>query len=183
MNLRAYSAEKDFSIIKDWITDERTHAMWCANKTSFPIQKESFEGMMADLADKFGDSPFVAVDEKGEPTGFFCYSVNNDTKEGMLKFVMVDPERRGKGLGREMIRAATAHAFDKTGATTVQLMVFSVNERARHCYESVGFKERRTETGAFSYHDEVWDRCNMVLKNPREISAQNPWESISLAEY
>jgi hypothetical protein len=29
--------------------------MWCANKTSFPIQKESFEGMMADLADKFGD--------------------------------------------------------------------------------------------------------------------------------
>ena len=134
MNLRAYSAEKDFSIIKDWITDERTHAMWCANKTSFPIQKESFEGMMADLADKFGDSPFVAVDEKGEPTGFFCYSLNNDTKEGMLKFVMVDPERR-------------------------------------------------TETGAFSYHDEVWDRCNMVLKNPREISAQNPWDSISLDDY
>ena len=59
-----------------------------------------------------------------------------------------------------MIRAATAHAFDKTGATTVQLMVFSVNERARHCYESVGFKERRTETGAFSYHDEV---CNVVI--------------------
>ena len=59
MNLRAYSAEKDFSIIKDWIIDERTHAMWCANKTSFPIQKESFEGMMADLADKFGDSVVV----------------------------------------------------------------------------------------------------------------------------
>ena len=41
------------------------------------------------------------------------------------------------------------------------------NERARKCYESVGFKERETTPGAFKYKDETWGRCNMVIVNPK----------------
>ena len=103
MNIREYKADKDFSIIQNWITDERTHAMWCANKTSFPLQRESFDRLIKDITERCGDRPFVAVDDDGSIVGFYCYSINKDTYEGMLKFVMVDPQKRGKGLGREMI--------------------------------------------------------------------------------
>ena len=165
MNIREYNADKDFSIIKDWITDERIHAMWCANRTSFPLQKESFDSMLKDIAEKCGDRPFVALDDEGTVEGFFCYSLNNDTNEGMLKFVMLDPAKRGKGRGREMVFHAVQYAFEETGAAAVQLMVLSANSRARKCYESEGFKERHIQKGAFTFGDEVWDRCNMVIEH------------------
>lgn len=164
MNIREYNEDKDFSIIKDWITDERLHAMWCANRTSFPLQQESFDSMLKDIADKCGDRPFVALDDEGTVEGFFCYSLNNDTNEGMLKFVMLDPAKRGKGLGREMVCRAVQYAFEDSGAAAVQLMVLSANARARKCYESAGFKERHIQKGAFTFGDEVWDRCNMVIE-------------------
>ena len=183
MNIREYNVDKDFPVIRDWITDERTHAMWCANRTDFPLQKESFDLLLNDMAERFGDKPYVAVDGDGTVEGFFCYSLNQDTQEGMLKYVMVDPARRGRGLGREMIRHAVQYAFDLTGADAVHLMVFSANERARKCYESVGFTERHRQEGAVSYDDEDWDRINMVLTKGKDMSDQNPWEKISLDDY
>ena len=175
MKIREYIEDKDFPIMKDWITDERTHAMWCANRTAFPLQKESFRQLLDDIAERCGDRAFVATDEDGKLEGFFCYSINKDTGEGMLKFVMVDPARRGKGLGREMIRNAVQYAFDETGASVVQLMVFSVNERAGKCYKSVGFTERQRQEKAFSHNGEEWDRINMVMKKTEDKSGHALW--------
>ena len=31
MKIRAFDFDDDFDAIKTWITDERTHMMWCAN--------------------------------------------------------------------------------------------------------------------------------------------------------
>ena len=43
LSIRPYNPEGDFDVIKSWISDERTHAMWCANRTAFPIQKDAFQ--------------------------------------------------------------------------------------------------------------------------------------------
>ena len=87
MKLREYNLEKDFDTIKNWISDERTHALWCAN-------------------------------------------------------------------------------------------------RAKKCYESVGFRERHTDPDAFHYLNESWGRCNMVIENKQCIDQfDNPWKEISLDDY
>lgn len=91
MRLRPYIECKDYDEIKDWITEERTHAMWCANLIKFPIEKGDFERVMKEAAERFGDSPYVATSDDGELIGFFCYSTNLETNEGMLKFVMTNP--------------------------------------------------------------------------------------------
>ena len=36
MKLTAFDPDRDFDKIKDWITDERTHSMWCGRNFSFP---------------------------------------------------------------------------------------------------------------------------------------------------
>lgn len=162
MKIRRYKFD-DFESIKDWITDERTHAMWCANRISFPLQIEGFHRFLDDILSKNGDYPFVAVDDSGAVEGFFCYSLNRGTNEGMLKFVMVDPLKRGLGLGKEMIRLAVRYAFDNTDADAVRLMVFSENKRAMRCYESVGFTIRHIDNAVFRYNDEAWSRCNMII--------------------
>ena len=164
MRLRPFIPCCDFDEIKNWISDERTHAMWCANLIKFPIEKENFDQVMLEAAIRFGDSPYVATTDDGKVVGFFCYSVNISTNEGMLRFIMVDPSQRGKGLGKAMLRLAVEYAFDITKADAVQLNVFLKNTRAKKCYESLGFAGRKTEAGAFIFKDETWDRCNMVIK-------------------
>ena len=164
MRLRPFRPCCDFDEIKNWISDERTHAMWCANLIKYPIEIDNFDNAMLEAATRFGDSPYVATADDGKVIGFFCYSVNISTNEGMLKFVMVDPSHRGKGLGKAMLKLAIEYAFNITKVATVQLNVFPENVRAYKCYESVGFAARKTDTGAFNFKDESWDRCNMVMK-------------------
>lgn len=164
MRLRPFVLNKDFDAIKDWSTDERVHAMWCANKMKYPLEKENFAEALDGMFDLHGDCPFVALDDDGRIVGFICCSVSFETNEAMLAFVMIDPSQRGKGYGREMISLAAKYCTEILKAEAVQLNVFTVNERAKKCYESVGFTERRTDPDAFPYKDEKWGRCNMVYK-------------------
>lgn len=168
MKLRPFDLQTDFDEIKNWITDERTHAMWCANLIKYPLEKDDLERSLRELSDRCGDTPYAATTDDGKAVGFFCYSVNSVTNEGMLKFVMVTPELRGQGLGKEMVRLACKFAFEKTTANLIQLNVFSENIRAQKCYESVGFTVRNTDADAFCFKDESWARINMTI-SPEKI--------------
>ena len=163
MRLRPYIPSRDFDAIKNWVTDERTNALWSANYAPFPIEKTAFDKFLADMYTKHGDCPFVATTDDGTVVGFICCGVSFGTNEAMLAFVMIDPSQRGKGYGREMIKLAAKYCIEILKADAVQLNVFTVNEKARKCYESAGFTERITTPGAFAYKDEKWGRCNMVF--------------------
>ncbi len=164
MRLRPYIPSHDFDAIKNWVTDERTNAMWSANHAPYPLEKNVFEQFLADMYIRHGDCPFVATTDDGTVVGFICTSINYDNNEAMLAFVIIDPAQRGNGYGREMIQLASEYCTDILKADAVQLNVFTVNERARKCYESAGFTERRITPDAFPFGDEMWGRCNMVLK-------------------
>lgn len=163
MQIRPY-IKSDFDEIRNWITDDRTHALWCANLIRYPLEKENFEDKLAEMSLKYGDTPYVAIDDEGKAVGFFCYSANLDTNEGMLKFVMVSPAFRGRGYGREMVALAVKNAFETTKVDMVHLNVFSNNTKARNCYLSVGFSERSITDKVFRFNDEMWGRCNMAIR-------------------
>ena len=42
MVIRSFEIDRDFEYISNWISDERTHAMWCANLIHYPLEKENF---------------------------------------------------------------------------------------------------------------------------------------------
>ena len=161
MRIRPYQ-NKDFDIISQWITDERSHALWCANLMPYPLEKNSFDALLQEAEERCGDSPFVATTNDGQVVGFFCFSVNLHTNEGMLKFVVIDNTMRNKGYGCEMLKLAIKYAFEIAKADAVHLNVFPENPGAKKCYEKVGFKERTLTENAFSFKDESWGRCNMI---------------------
>ncbi len=162
MRIRPY-LNKDFDMISQWITDERTHALWCANLVAYPLEKKGFDDLLQQMEERFGDSPFVATTDDGKVVGFFCFSVDLNTNEGMLKFVVIDNSIRNKGYGCEMLKLAVKYAFDIAKADAVHLNVFSENLGAKKCYQKVGFKERTLTENAFSFKDELWGRCNMII--------------------
>ena len=163
MRLRPYVHSRDFDKIKDWLADERTHAMWCANRMRFPLEKTNFSDALNEMFDMHGDCPFVATEDDGTVVGFIICSVNLGSNEAMLKFVVVDPSQRGKGYGKEMVRLAAQYAYDIAKVGLVHLNVFTANAAARKCYESAGFTERNTTPDAFAYKGESWGRCNMTI--------------------
>lgn len=163
MRIRPYIPSKDYEYISKWIDNERTHAFWCANLLPYPITRNSFHNLLKRNAMDWTDSAYVATENNGQPIGFFCYSVNPTDNIGFLKFVIVDPSKRGKGYGKEMLKLALRYAFQITGAAAVQLNVFIENATAKQCYEKVGFAERKFEKDVFPYKDELWSRYNMII--------------------
>ncbi len=164
MRLRLFDPGTDFETIRGWIAGERAHALWCANRFRYPLDQEDFTGVLAGTAHGAGNTPFVAVGGDGAAVGFFCYSLDKASKEGKLKFIVVAPECRGRGIAAEMLRLAADYAFGETGAESISLSVFPVNARAKRCYEKAGFAERSTVDRAFGFGDESWGRCDMVLR-------------------
>lgn len=175
MRLRAFIQDTDFEVIRNWITDERMHALWCGNRFSYPLEKDDFCRVVRDFSIQHGDSPFVMTGDDGKVTGFFCYSLNPETGISMLKFVMVDPALRGRGTGKTMLKLAVEYAFSVTKAEAVQLVVFPVNTPAVRCYESAGFVALRTDTGVFRFRDEAWDRCRMEIRKDHERKESNDY--------
>ena len=163
MKLRRFVLDEDVDRMKNWISDERTHAMWCANLIEYPINKNNMVRGLKAASDRYGDEPYVATTDDGLVVGFFCYSYNQESREGMLAFVVVDPKVRGKGLAVEMLKLAVAQAFENPETAAVQLNVFAENIRAKKCYEKAGFVQRNLTPDAFTYKDECWGRCNMVI--------------------
>lgn len=163
MRIRPYIESKDYQYLEKWIDNEKSHALWCANVIPYPVTKENFHNFLAKNAMEREESAYVATEDDGKLIGFFCYSINIQDNAGFLKFVIIDNKLRGNGCGQEMLSLALQYAFRITGVNSVELNVFDENIAAKQCYKKIGFTERNITKNAFTYKDELWDRCNMVI--------------------
>ncbi len=149
MRLRPYRKSTDFEYIKKWITDERTHALWCANLIPYPLRAEGLHKVLEQNEKDLGECAYTFINGIGHPIGFCAYSINEDDNSGFLKFVLIDNELRGKGYGNQMINLLLQYAFTITGVSTVKLNVFDVNINAKRCYKKAGFLEVENTQNAF----------------------------------
>lgn len=82
MDIRLFDLDKDFAIIKNWITDERTNMLWCANRIQYPMSKTIFKDFLKEISDKYGDIPYVAVaDENVQAVQLNVFSVNEPARK------------------------------------------------------------------------------------------------------
>lgn len=164
MQVRPYISANDYSYVKKWIKDERTHALWCANLVPYPLEEKALQAVLDKGKAEWGVSPYVVIDEEGKPIGFYTYSVNGADNSAFLAYIILDSDLRGKGYGKEMMTLILKHAFESTGVFMVRLNVFDVNYSAGKCYESVGFVRQDFAKDVFCYKDEKWGRYHMIAK-------------------
>lgn len=164
MIVRLFSPDSDFYLVKEWIRDARLHALWCANRMPFPLTRSAFDAFMLEEAKQYGNQQYAAVSDDGITVGYYCCSVDAASGDAMLKFVVVSPEMRGHGYGREMIRLAVRKIFTETNAQLIRLNVFSVNTPAIRCYLHAGFTVESDIEGAFPFGEETWGRTQMAIR-------------------
>lgn len=141
LRLRPYRT-KDSEKIVEWYKDERTFYRWCAGILGeYPITSEQFDKAMSNRIDSDNFFPFVAFNEEGIQ-GFFTMRVpGDDNTEIRFGFVIVNPEIRGEGYGKQMLELGKKFAFEVYKCKRISLGVFADNILAYKCYKSIGFTE------------------------------------------
>ncbi len=158
LRLRPYKKE-DADTIISWSQDERAFYQWSAGVMGdYPITQKEFEFVDSLMA-------FTAVDEE-KMIGFFTLRNPGDNADELrIGFIILDPEQRGHGKGKEMLKIALKYAFEIYGANRVSLGVFENNEPAYYCYKAVGFEEViLDETETYQVLDEEWKCKEMAIE-------------------
>ena len=161
LRLRPYKP-CDGVIIASWLTDEQTFAMWSAYRYQYPMTGEQFNARMDGAADNPCEFMMSALNELGELVGYFLLRNADYEKNSVhMGFIVVNAGRRGKGIGTQMLTLAKKFCFDILGVKRITLGVFEPNERARKCYERLGFRPYAVEDADFTFRGERWKVIEM----------------------
>ncbi|MES2430735.1 MAG: GNAT family protein [Bacteroidota bacterium] len=87
------------------------------------------------------------------------------------RIIIGDKDRRGKGIGQEIMKQLLEYSFSKLNQTKVELNVFDWNANAIKCYEKFGFEIERGKERETKMNDEIWTVVNMTLEKVK-------WEDI-----
>ncbi|MFI8232595.1 GNAT family N-acetyltransferase [Streptomyces sp. NPDC085900] len=132
--------------VAGWPTSVDEVVMWCGRK-EFPVDVQTIIDWQRD------DDVRAQVLVEGEKVvgyGELWFDAEEDAVE--LARIVIAPDRRGKGLGRVLVRGLLAHAIG-VGFSDVFMRVHPDNEKALRCYRGPG-SCRSTP---------VWPRAGMRL--------------------
>ncbi|UOE57604.1 GNAT family N-acetyltransferase [Bacillus sp. CMF12] len=86
---------------------------------------------------------YTSLDADGL-NGYLYAEYNREEKEGSIEFIGVDPNKRMKGIGRNLLEMAIHDLFMNSGAKSIKLCVETTNEKALSIYKKAGFKVERS---------------------------------------
>lgn len=166
LRLRPYK-RSDAEIIVGWIGEERAFHQWCADiYDHYPISAADMDAKYQEFTSSY---PMTALDEDGIVGHLAMRYVDQEEKEVRFGFVIVEPSRRGKGYGRELLHLAAKYAMLFLGAEKVSLVVFEENARAYACYLTAGFRDvTEGQLEEYVYQGEKWRYRKLELCLARE---------------
>ena len=160
LSLRHYQPA-DFPFLQSWVTNERTHALWSARHMPFPLAADAFEEKLQQGRAQWNDEFFVLTNEQHQPIGFAACSISSENHRAHIKYVIVDPCRRGLGLGTCMIKMLLDCLFESEMVHFATLSVFDSNQSAIRCYQKAGFRITSITPNVFFFQNECWGRISM----------------------
>lgn len=137
MHLRPYT-KSDAEIICSWIKTEEELYKWSADRfNKFPLTGDDMEANYAPQLEAGNFYPLTAVDDDGNLLGHFIIRYPNaeDKTSVRFGFLIVNPDFRGKGYGKQMLLQGLDFAKKELKVRSVDLGVFENNDSARHYYE------------------------------------------------
>jgi RimJ/RimL family protein N-acetyltransferase len=117
---------------------------------------------------------YVAVGAGDELVGHVMLTVQPEHRLGVIGRVLIDPSRRGEGLGSALMHEIARIGFDELGLHRLQLGVYDFNLGAVACYERAGFviegRTRDSTRGSTGY----WSGYLMALLEPDYRAHNDP---------
>lgn len=129
-----------------FVADALTVAGWVRNATdAYHLAPRTWPPITEQRVREWGGygcEQLVLIDSCGSrPVAYGELNLLSSRKaEYWLGHLIVDPDRRGMGLGRELTSLLLKRAFEQKRAKRVSLVVFSDNRAAVECYKASGMQ-------------------------------------------
>ena len=133
LTVRAREAS-DLTAVVDWVPDSEALHLFAATSLTWPLSPQQ----LAEVGEIPGRTSWMLVDaaDASSPLAHADLTVRGD--RARIGRVIVDPARRGRGLGATLVRLVIGEAR-RVGCTQVDLLVIEGNARAFRTYEGLGF--------------------------------------------
>ncbi|MDN5351246.1 MAG: hypothetical protein PWQ12_162 [Clostridiales bacterium] len=156
-----------FKLIAKWSNDSEIRPYFTPRFSKAPYEDiKPHELMLSLMSNPCKHSYLICVDgfAVGEASIDLCFQncMNKEEQTAWIGVVIGESEYRGKGLGREVMSEIETECRT-LGANAIELGVFSYNERARHLYETMGYKRIGT-IEKFVYNFNRWHDDIRMLK-------------------
>lgn len=152
----------DLDVFLSWVPDEESMVVWSGPTFLWPLSRLQLEKYLTNVNRQY----WTAIDEGTGMVVGHGSLLHDDARACRLGFVIVDPSRRGEGLGRLLMQQLTAKAFASTSISELTLGVYAHNRPARGLYESLGFQGSevvmRTQVGG-----RTWEVISMRQSRER----------------
>lgn len=125
-------ARADAEVIASWIRSDEEADAWASVRRE-EVSVERFDEWHADP-----DVHAFVVRSTGRVCGYGEVWADPEEGEAELARIVVDPQWRGRGVGRRLTGLLAAEAA-RLGFDTVWLRVVPTNEAAIACYSAAGF--------------------------------------------
>ncbi len=136
--------KSDAAFVAELLRDEKTYALVCGQKFGdYPVKSDDITRYYESLEKVCPMTAFL----EGRAVGHIDISISGES--ALLSSVVIDPNERGKGLGKKMLLLALELAFKGCGAKEISIGVFEENLGALSIYKSLGFKEDKKEERAY----------------------------------
>lgn len=124
----------DYITLATWVPDAASCLRWAGPKVPFPFEADR----LAELLQVDQSVSYCLARGDGVPVAFAQHWVITPGAVHLGR-ILVNPRRRGKGLGRVLCRQLIAAAFAHTQASSATLRVYTDNLGARQLYQNLGF--------------------------------------------
>jgi len=150
----------DYSELISWIKDEEELMQFGGPNFSFPLTVEQLDKSQED---KMRHS-FKVVDVETNKTIGHCEVYLLEGTAKLARILIGDETQRGKGVGKEIVKALIEFSVNVLQKKNIELNVFDWNVGAIKCYESVGFRINPNKRLERKVNDETWIAINMVMQ-------------------
>jgi len=164
LKLRPFD-HRNLSTLLSWIKSERELRMWAGE--TFPTLPN--ERTFRTHLNRQRVKAYQAEDQSGRFMGY-AELVGRTGGDGIICRVIVDPARRGMGLGKDLVELLSEEAFRKVRFKRLLLNVFTFNTPALRCYRSLGFRPLLKRPKPRSFKGECWNLV-VMQKNPSAQAA------------
>jgi RimJ/RimL family protein N-acetyltransferase len=168
---------RDAEALISWASSADELLQWSGPHFSFPLDKKQLRAYAKSASEK---RQLISGVLEGTDAVVAHAELNllPEHELGQIRRVIVAPELRGQGIGRELIQWLVNLSFVDLRLNRLELVVFDFNERARRCYEAAGFKEEGRAKQARRASGDYWDLIYMAqlrgwYDRPGELTARD----------
>ncbi|WP_026821140.1 GNAT family N-acetyltransferase [Arthrobacter castelli] len=135
MELRSTTAY-DLQIILDWMTNNKEMVMWSGPSFKWPLDHGQLQNYLQDPNRVY----WSAVDsDSPRLVGHASLLIDQEADLMRIGYIVVDPERRGRGIGRKLVESMVRYGFESSHIPVMKLGVYAHNAPAISLYEGLGF--------------------------------------------